>query len=189
MITGSPWTDARTDRLRHLIVTEPGEWSFGKLAIELNTIDREAGIITRNGVASKITRLGTGPKGPLRDLAKSRLNASKTPPAYRRPPRIRNRSKKPMLMLVCEPLEPLEPYIATEGVTLVELTERSCRWPMGDPRNDDFRFCGHSSPVGQSYCEHHRALAYGPGTRSERLASKLPRGEALAAYADQKNAA
>jgi GcrA cell cycle regulator len=27
-------------------------------------------------------------------------------------------------------------------VSLMELTERTCKWPVGDPAQDDFWFCG-----------------------------------------------
>lgn len=31
-----------------------------------------------------------------------------------------------------------------------------CRWPEGDPRRPDFRFCGAEAMSGSSYCRHHR---------------------------------
>lgn len=46
------------------------------------------------------------------------------------------------------------------GVTLMELTPKMCRWPVGDPRKDDFRFCGDYAEPGKSYCCQHHALAY-----------------------------
>jgi GcrA cell cycle regulator len=42
-----------------------------------------------------------------------------------------------------------------QGLTLLELTSRSCRWPIGDSRN----FCGAATSE-QPYCEVHRAIAY-----------------------------
>lgn len=94
-----------------------------------------------------------------------------------------------MLQLVCDPIEPELPFDPGEGVTLVEARENNCRYPLNDPRSEDFRFCGQDKAFGSSYCGHHYRLCHGDGTRSERLASKLPRGEALAAYADRQNAA
>jgi GcrA cell cycle regulator len=62
----------------------------------------------------------------------------------------------------------------SERVTLMELRESMCRWPMGDPTTPEFRFCGGRSPIGGgSYCVHHARLAHGVGTVSERNASKL----------------
>lgn len=47
------------------------------------------------------------------------------------------------------------------GCTLFDLTRSSCRWPLGDPRESGFRFCGLASSGG-SYCCEHAALAYQP---------------------------
>ena len=43
---------------------------------------------------------------------------------------------------------------------LTELDNHTCRWPIGDPREDNFCFCGKKVRVGQTYCEEHSALAY-----------------------------
>ncbi len=34
-----------------------------------------------------------------------------------------------------------------------------CRWPYGDPRDDNFHFCCAKTPEGAIYCEEHRLLA------------------------------
>jgi hypothetical protein len=45
--------------------------------------------------------------------------------------------------------------------TLLELTSRTCRWPIGDPKKEDFCFCGATTPVrGRPYCEFHIGVAY-----------------------------
>ncbi len=44
-------------------------------------------------------------------------------------------------------------------LTIMELQSHNCRWPMGDPRDTDFRYCGqHISR--QSYCTMHSRLAF-----------------------------
>jgi hypothetical protein len=48
---------------------------------------------------------------------------------------------------------------ARQGLTLLELTSRSCRWPIGDSRKADFYFCGAATSE-QPYCEVHRVIAY-----------------------------
>jgi GcrA cell cycle regulator len=40
------------------------------------------------------------------------------------------------------------------------LTERTCKWPNGDPGDEDFHFCGHDSLEGLPYCEYHAGVAY-----------------------------
>lgn len=60
---------------------------------------------------------------------------------------------------------PVEPI----GVKLIDLTERMCKWPIGDPATPGFRFCGKPSETGQSYCEGHMQMAYqAPSSKKDR---------------------
>lgn len=48
-----------------------------------------------------------------------------------------------------------------EPVTIVELRDNMCRWPIGDPTQSEFRFCGaRKTPGAGPYCGCHSALAY-----------------------------
>lgn len=47
-------------------------------------------------------------------------------------------------------------------LTLLELTERTCKWPIGDPATHDFWFCGLAAKPGKPYCEAHVAVAFQP---------------------------
>ena len=47
-------------------------------------------------------------------------------------------------------------------LTLMELTSRTCKWPVGDPATDDFWFCGLPSQAGKPYCEAHVGVAFQP---------------------------
>jgi GcrA cell cycle regulator len=47
-------------------------------------------------------------------------------------------------------------------VTIVELKESMCRWPLGDPTSGDFRYCGSPAPGVGPYCTHHGKMAYQP---------------------------
>ena len=47
-------------------------------------------------------------------------------------------------------------------ISLMELTERTCKWPIGDPATDDFWFCGLSVQQGKPYCEAHVGVAFQP---------------------------
>ncbi len=47
-----------------------------------------------------------------------------------------------------------------ENIKLVQLDSHTCRWPIGDPRDDDFCFCGRKVRMGQTYCDEHSAVAY-----------------------------
>lgn len=47
-------------------------------------------------------------------------------------------------------------------LTLMELTERTCKWPIGDPATDDFWFCGLGTQQGKPYCDAHVGVAFQP---------------------------
>jgi len=51
---------------------------------------------------------------------------------------------------------------STRGATFLTLTERMCKWPIGDPKKPDFHFCGRQVDVAVTYCAEHRAIAYAP---------------------------
>ena len=48
----------------------------------------------------------------------------------------------------------------TGNLSLVELDNHTCRWPVGDPKDENFHFCGKKIRLGQTYCEEHAAIAY-----------------------------
>lgn len=47
-------------------------------------------------------------------------------------------------------------------LTLMELTEKTCKWPVGDPATEDFWFCGLPVQQGKPYCEAHVGVAFQP---------------------------
>jgi GcrA cell cycle regulator len=47
-------------------------------------------------------------------------------------------------------------------ISLMELTERTCKWPIGDPATQDFYFCGLPVQQGKPYCEAHVGVAFQP---------------------------
>jgi len=46
--------------------------------------------------------------------------------------------------------------------TLLELESGECRWPMGDPRQEGFSFCGAQQVLGRPYCIQHWPLSFVP---------------------------
>jgi len=46
--------------------------------------------------------------------------------------------------------------------TLLELNERTCKWPIGDPATSEFYFCGGNAMTGLPYCAYHSRIAYQP---------------------------
>lgn len=69
-----------------------------------------------------------------------------------------------VVALVPKPQPLLKVVIPTsERVTIMELRESMCKWPLGDPMQADFRYCGARAPVGGApYCTTHANLAYQP---------------------------
>lgn len=47
-------------------------------------------------------------------------------------------------------------------LTLMDLTERTCKWPIGDPATEKFWFCGLPSQAGKPYCDAHVSVAFQP---------------------------
>ncbi|EEB83599.1 GcrA family cell cycle regulator [Roseobacter sp. GAI101] len=50
----------------------------------------------------------------------------------------------------------------SKKIGLMDLTERTCKWPVGDPATDDFWFCGLPVQQGKPYCEAHVGVAFQP---------------------------
>ena len=56
---------------------------------------------------------------------------------------------------------PAKPSKEIEGkTTLLELSDKVCKWPIGHPGEPDFHFCGKPSNPGFPYCVEHCAVAY-----------------------------
>ncbi len=47
-----------------------------------------------------------------------------------------------------------------ENMSLTDLDNHTCRWPLGDPKDENFHFCGKKVRIGQTYCDEHAAVAY-----------------------------
>ena len=47
-----------------------------------------------------------------------------------------------------------------QRLTLLQLNEHTCKWPIGDPLSPDFYFCGQHSDDGRPYCDFHSRRAY-----------------------------
>jgi len=53
-------------------------------------------------------------------------------------------------------------------LTLLQLTEQTCKWPAGDPLSDDFSFCGTATGEFGPYCSYHSSLAYTPANQRQK---------------------
>lgn len=63
---------------------------------------------------------------------------------------------------------PTEPPPPENAITIEELTMGRCHWPLGDPKTQEFRYCGAGTSDAGSrqreryYCDAHHAIAYTP---------------------------
>lgn len=143
------WTDERIDQLKTL-------WTHGLSATQ---IAARLGGVTRNAVIGKIHRLG------LAGRATPRVSRPRP-----RPRRVRNAAVTVAVTQVAAPAPAPEPEPIREVElppgerhTILTLTERTCKWPIGDPAAEDFHFCGRAKrPDDGPYCRQHARIAYVP---------------------------
>lgn len=57
-------------------------------------------------------------------------------------------------------------------VTIVELRENMCKWPIGDPSSMEFRYCGSPARAATPYCAHHGQVAYQPAQDRRRVTER-----------------
>jgi len=157
------WTDERVELLKKL-------WSDG---LSASQIAAELGGITRNAVIGKVHRLG------LSGRAKSASSASPRPRKARssthllrmsRPSIRGNTALAHAYELEAEGAPELIENIIPIGQrrTILELTEQTCHWPIGDPGSSDFFFCGGNTISGLPYCAYHSRVAYQPASDRRR---------------------
>ena len=151
------WTDDRVDLLKKL-------WAEG---LSASQIAGRLGSVTRNAVIGKVHRLGLSGRAttsrmkshrPRQRMAAKRLAKSRYAtignPALRA---LYNAETNVYL----PPTEELVIPVA-ERKYIQTLTEVTCRWPIGDPQNTEFHFCGKNKVPGLPYCEFHARRAFQP---------------------------
>ena len=160
------WTDERVETLKKL-------WAEGHSASQ---IAGELGGVTRNAVIGKVHRLG---------LAGRAKSPASTAPRPRKPRAASHmlRGSRPStrgntaLAHAYELEVDAEPEFIDNVIPLgqrrsvLELTEETCRWPIGDPGTPEFFFCGGQALTSLPYCAYHSRVAYQPANmrRDRRL--------------------
>jgi GcrA cell cycle regulator len=137
------WTEERVELLKE-------GWADGLSASQISRA-LNCGL-SRNAVISKVHRLG------LAGRVTSFRTARKDRGTYKAP--------KPRLEIVPDvsPIVEEAPVTLADGthITILTITDRMCRWPIGDPSASDFHFCGRAPKSGLPYCEAHARKAYQP---------------------------
>jgi GcrA cell cycle regulator len=157
------WTDERVESLKKM-------WSDG---LSASQIAGELGGITRNAVIGKVHRLGLSgrAKSPSAAAPRPRKARSHTHLLRVSRPSIRgNTALAHALEFDAEPEpERLDNVIPLgQRRTILELTEQTCRWPIGDPGSAEFFFCGGQTVSGLPYCSFHSRVAYQPASDRRR---------------------
>ncbi|WP_036292940.1 GcrA family cell cycle regulator [Methylosinus sp. PW1] len=178
------WTDERVEMLRKL-------WNDG---LSASQVAAEIGAgITRNAVIGKIHRLGLAQRAKTPIAARPRV-AKPQRPQQVAAPRMHHGHAPAVVgnvalalaprALVMPDARPQEEVVIpmSERVTLMELRESMCRWPIGDPTSAEFRFCGARSPGGggSPYCGYHSQIAYQPVQDRRRARDQLRSAARLA---------
>ena len=143
------WTHERIEQLKKL-------WEAGFTASNIAT---ELGGITRNAVIGKAHRLG------LSGRMKSKSKVSSVSIVRKRKMPVNKNSKIIELTTSVEPMNP---------TSFADIKDGLCRWPLGEPEDLDFKFCGRKCAEGIIYCTEHHSLAYQPlnQTRQKRASRK-----------------
>ena len=181
------WTDDRVEILKKLWVE--GQ-SASQIAKELGGVTRNAviGKVHRLGLSNRATsssssKSDTKSKTSVKSMSdtkrvSNKTSASKVSSANSpSEPRSNVTSLRRQIIPAGQPLppQPSANEISPEAlarvseiekkakkISLLELTERTCKWPVGDPATEEFWFCGLPSQAGKPYCEAHVGVAFQP---------------------------
>jgi GcrA cell cycle regulator len=162
------WTDERVELLRKL-------WSDG---LSASQIAAQLGSVSRNAVIGKVHRLKLSGRG---------RTTSAAPRAKKAAPAAQGRVTKTVTRVVAATsganalkvqfeAAPVMRHRPSENVVvpiqrklmLIQLTERTCKWPNGDPLSEEFNFCGADSGENGPYCTYHARVAYQPAAERRR---------------------
>jgi GcrA cell cycle regulator len=154
------WTDDRVATLRKL-------WAEG---LSASQIAKQLGGVTRNAVIGKVHRLGLAGRATPSRPAKRPVRQARPRVVGPSAPRFREPSARPLVVI-----PDLEPLKLEDGraASVLTLSESMCKYPIGDPTDADFAFCGRGSVCGP-YCQDHARLAYQPSQAKKRRAAGAP---------------
>ncbi len=152
------WTEERVARLTKL-------WTDG---LSASQVAADLGGVTRNAVIGKVHRLGLSGRAKQPSKAGGRPKRTTRTSSYTRVNRTTNKTAKTGSTQTTRPIAQPSAAVADikapdpKRIKLVQLTETTCKWPIGDPQEADFCFCGHDIKTDTPYCEFHCNLAYQP---------------------------
>ncbi len=149
------WTEEMVEGLRQM-------WLEGLTA---NEIAKRLGV-SKNSIVGKVHRLclKARPSPIKKKEDETEIEAAPEAAAEESPAELAEDVK----LVEEEPIKEetaVKKHKSGHHVKLVELDSHTCRWPLGDPRDEDFCFCGKKVRMGQTYCEEHANMAYVKATK------------------------
>ena len=149
------WTPEQISDLTRL-------WGEGLTTAE---IGKRLGI-SKNAVVGKAHRLHlparpspikrTGPRPTVYRPATPRQPSAPRAPQAPREPRAPSQSAQTSAAA----LRALANQPSAKRMPMMALSASTCRWPIGDPGDNEFHFCGERSLDGKPYCSAHASIAY-----------------------------
>ncbi|WP_274427217.1 GcrA family cell cycle regulator [Chelativorans sp. YIM 93263] len=168
------WTDERVDLLKKL-------WAEG---LSASQIAAQLGGVSRNAVIGKVHRLKLSSRGratssaPRQKKPTAGSSGSTAAKKTSRSTRTVTASVGATALkvefeeeaVVYQDRRPVQDVVVpiSRNLELVQLTERTCKWPNGDPLSEDFSFCGSDTGDSGPYCTYHSKLAYQPVSERRR---------------------
>lgn len=147
---GYMWTDKAVEDLKTL-------WARG---LSASQIAGQLGAVSRNAVIGKAHRLGlAGRARPERQAVAAKHQHRTRHRSKAKAPPMNKREKSLADLLTAEPLPPKE-VTDIARKTFAELESTDCRWPVGEPGEPGFGFCGCKASAGLPYCQDHARRAY-----------------------------
>ena len=157
------WTDEKVEKLKEL-------WTKGHTASQIAEV---LGDTTRNAVIGKAHRLDLEARAPSKQ---SGLSTSRENKAARRPAPT-SRKAKFQSILLDKNFEPENPK------SLEDLTDSTCKWPVGHPNEESFYFCGRKPEGEFPYCKLHVLYAFQPKGSKEEV---LEKGDEVPEFIEKK---
>ena len=141
------WTEQMVEDLKKM-------WHEG---LTTGEIGKRLGV-SKNSIVGKVHRLQlSGRPSPIKkkdEISEEKAAPAKPAKEEKAAPVKAKEEKRP------EPAkeEKFEPVAKIPSLT--DLDNHPCRWPVGDPKDENFHFCGKKVKSGQTYCEEHANIAY-----------------------------
>ena len=147
------WTEEKVEKLKDL-------WTKGHTASQ---IAEALGDTTRNAVIGKAHRLNLEARAPSKKSSQSSTSVDRP---TRRSPAPTSRKAKFQSILLDKNFEAENPK------SLEELTDETCKWPIGHPNEEKFYFCGRKPEGEFPYCKLHVLYAFQPKGSKEEIIDK-----------------